>query len=79
MFLLNVVPLFNWAFMFSNVVGAGLMAVDMEKRGTLLKGAAVQVKLMLSAHRVCIAEARRAFTTCGMILEPALLRLIVQG
>lgn len=42
-FLLNVIPLLNWGFMFSNVVGAGLMAVDMEKRGTLLKGAAVQV------------------------------------
>eukprot|EP00891_Asterochloris_glomerata_P005216 jgi/Astpho2/5216/Aster-04793 len=59
-FLLNVIPLLNWGFMFSNVVGAGLMAVDMEKRGTLLKGAAVQDKSIVEGLAETADDARSA-------------------
>lgn len=35
-FALNLLPVFNWLFMFTNTVGAALWAADMEKEGLLV-------------------------------------------
>ena len=36
-FALNLLPVFNWLFLFTNTVGAALWAVDMEKQGLLTR------------------------------------------
>ena len=39
-FALNLIPIANWLFLFTNTVGAALFAADIEKNGTFIKGKA---------------------------------------
>jgi len=41
-FALNLLPIVNWLFLFTNTVGAALWAADMEKQGTLIAKASAE-------------------------------------
>ena len=55
-FALNLVPVANWLFVFTNTVGAALYAADIERNGTFIKGTSHEEVSSLAALKSTISQ-----------------------